>query len=58
MAVFAVVENETKIVVNSIVWDAKAEWLPPRNHLVIQSDEARIGDIYDEETKTFSTPQM
>jgi hypothetical protein len=55
MAVFAVIENETKIVVNSIIWDG-AEWLPPRNHLVIQSDEARIGDIYDEATQTFSSP--
>lgn len=55
MAVFAIVENESKIVVNSIVWD-NAEWLPPRNHLVIQSDTARIGDIYHPETNTFETP--
>lgn len=55
MAIFAVVENETKLVVNCIVWD-NAEWLPPRNHLVIQSDTARIGDIYNEETKSFESP--
>jgi len=52
MANFAVVENESKIVVNVIVWDG-AEWLPPRNHMVIQSDTANIGDIYNVETGTF-----
>lgn len=57
MAVFAVVENESKIVVNCIVWE-NAEWLPPRNHLVIQSDTARIGDIYNEETKSFESPSL
>lgn len=57
MAIFVVVENETNIVVNSIIWDG-AEFLPPRNHLVIQSDTARIGDIYDVETKTFSSPEV
>ena len=57
MAIFAVVENETNIVVNSIIWNG-AEFLPPRNHLVIQSDTARIGDIYHEETGIFETPSM
>ncbi len=52
MANFAVVENETKQVVNVIVWEG-AEWLPPRNHMVIQSDTANIGDIYNPDTKTF-----
>jgi hypothetical protein len=52
MANFAVVENESKIVVNIIVWEG-AEWLPPRNHMVIQSDTANIGDIYIPETGTF-----
>ena len=56
MANFAVVENETKIVVNCIVWE-NAEWLPPRNHLVIQSDTARIGDVYHPENGNFVTPQ-
>lgn len=52
MANFAIVENETNKVVNVIVWEG-AEWLPPRNHLVIQSDVANIGDIYNPETQTF-----
>lgn len=53
MANFAVVENATHKVVNIIVWEG-AEWLPPRDHKVIVSDTANIGDIYDPETKTFS----
>lgn len=52
MANFAVVENETKKVVNVIVWEG-AEWLPPRDHLVIRSDVANIGDTYNKETQTF-----
>lgn len=55
MVAFAVVENETKLVVNVIDWEG-AEWLPPRNHLVIRTDEANIGDVYNTETKTFSKP--
>ena len=52
MANFAIVENETKKVVNLIVWDG-AECLPPRNHFVIQSDVANIDDTYNPDTQTF-----
>jgi len=52
MANFALVENETNLVVNIIVWDG-AKWLPPRDHSVIQSDTANIGDLYDPQTQTF-----
>jgi len=57
MVGFAIVENESKQVVNVIDWEG-AEWLPPRNHLVIKSDEASIGDIYDPLTKTFTKPEQ
>lgn len=53
MAAFAIVENSSNEVVNIIDWEG-AEWLPPRNHLVIRADGVNIGDIYDQETKTFS----
>ena len=53
MANFALIENETNLVVNIIVWEG-AEWQPPRDHLVIQSDTANIGDLYDPETQTFT----
>lgn len=52
----AIIENESKKVVNCVEWNG-AEWLPPRNHLVVQSDSANIGDIYNEQTKTFTKPQ-
>jgi hypothetical protein len=56
MARHAIIENETKKVVNCVVWDG-AEWLPPRNHLVVESETANIGDVYDENAKTFHKPE-
>lgn len=47
--------NQDNKVVNIIIWEG-AEWLPPRNHTVVRSDEANIGDIYDPVTNTFSKP--
>ena len=52
MARHAIIESKSKIVVNCVVWEGK-EWLPPRDHLVVQSDVANIGDIYDESKKSF-----
>ena len=51
----AIINNDTKTVVNIIVWEG-AEWLPPRNHIVVRSDIANIGDTYDERTGFFSKP--
>lgn len=48
----AIVNNDSKLVVNVVVWDG-AEWLPPRDHLVVRSDNCDIGDKYDEEKKLF-----
>lgn len=47
--------NLDGIVVNIVIWEGH-EWLPPRNHYVIQSDTARIGDNYIFEKKVFVTP--
>lgn len=55
MARHAIVDNETNRVVNVVIWDG-AEWLPPRNSLVIQNDNVGVGDIYDPKTNTFSRP--
>lgn len=49
----AIVEYKTKKVVNCVVWQGK-EWLPPRNHWVVRSDSANIGDLYDEVNNTFT----
>lgn len=51
----AIVNKDTKKVVNVVIWQG-AEWLPPRNHLVIQNDKVDIGDSYDEQTNSFSKP--
>lgn len=48
----AIIENDTKTVVNIVLWEGK-EWLPPRNHLVIQDDNASIGDTWNEVNKVF-----
>lgn len=55
MARHAIVEMESNKVVNVVVWDG-AEWLPPRDHWVVQHDRANIGDIYDVESNTFTAP--
>lgn len=44
------------IVVNVVIWEG-AEWLPPRNHTVVQSDTAGIGDIYIPEKNVFQRPE-
>lgn len=48
----AIIENESRKVVNIVEWEGK-EWLPPRNHMVVPSDSADIGDQYIEEKKEF-----
>lgn len=52
MARHAIINNETKKVVNVVIWEGK-EWLPPKNHLVVQSDSADVGDDFDEKSCTF-----
>ena len=52
----AIIDNNTKMVVNVVLWEGK-EWLPPRNHLVIQDDNASIGDTWDEINKVFIANQ-
>jgi rRNA processing protein Gar1 len=47
--------DQNNVVVNIIVWEG-AEWLPPRNHMVIRSDDASIGDIYDPVRNVFLKP--
>lgn len=48
--------NSDNVVVNMVIWEGE-EWLPPRDHIVVRSDEAGIGDIYHPETNTFSRPE-
>lgn len=52
---FAIV-NQDNVVVNVIIWGG-AEFLPPRNHRVVQNDSVDLGDIYNPDDNTFSRPQ-
>lgn len=52
---FAIV-NKDNLVVNVIIWNG-AEFLPPRDHIVVQNDTVDIGDIYDPATNSFIRPQ-
>lgn len=53
MARHAIVNKDTKKVVNVVVWEG-AEWLPPRDHFVVQNDKVDLGDVWDEKTNTFT----
>lgn len=53
MARHAIINNQTKKVVNVVIWEG-TEWLPPRDHLVVASDSADIGDTYTESTRSFT----
>lgn len=50
----AIVDQKGDVV--NIVWWLGAEWLPPRNHLVIRTDVAGIGDKYDHEKGEIKKP--
>ncbi len=50
----AIVNKDGKVV-NVIIWEG-AEFLPPRDHYVIQSDVADMGDSYDFDKKEFTKP--
>lgn len=55
MARHAIVKDNK--VVNVVIWDG-AEWLPPRNCMVVNCPDNKcdIGDIYNPEDNTFSKP--
>ena len=49
--------NKDNVVVNIIIWEG-AEFLPPRDHLVVRSDACDIGDLYDEDKNIFVKPAI
>ena len=52
MTRYALVEDKSRIVTNIVCWEG-GEWLPPRNHHVVFSEYAGIGDMWDEENNIF-----
>ncbi len=53
----AIVDMDTRKVVNVVIWKG-AEWLPPRNHWVVQNDRVDIGDLYDPDKNTFTKTNL
>lgn len=51
---FAII-NKENIVVNVIIWP-DGNFARPRNHRVIESTDADIGDIYDPVENVFKKP--
>jgi hypothetical protein len=47
----AIIDSEGNVR-NVVIWEGK-EWLPPRNHLVVASEICDIGDVYNDDEKTF-----
>ncbi|VVM37713.1 hypothetical protein PS619_00118 [Pseudomonas fluorescens] len=46
MRIYAVVNEETGCVVNTVVWDGETDWAPPEGHKAIATNVAGIGWIY------------
>ncbi len=53
---YAVIHEESRVVVNVIKWDGQTPWSPPSGHRAVRNDTAFIGSLYDESTNTFSIP--
>lgn len=49
---YAIIDKDTNIVQNVVEWEGRP-WTPPNNSMLVQSDTAGIGDIYDISTNTF-----
>lgn len=50
---YAVVDNETNIITNVIIWDGESIWTPPENHrifLVPEGTKVAVGWTCDGET--------
>lgn len=54
---WAVINANSNIVENIIVWDGKSPWAPPQGYLCVEcGNEAEIGDIY--QNGTFIHPTL
>jgi len=53
---YAVIDNAQKVI-NVIIWDELSNWEPPYGCFLVKTDVGNIGDTYDIDSNTFSTPQ-
>ena len=44
---YAVIDEKTKIVENTIIWDGETQWKPPRGYYLIRSNDCDVGDLHD-----------
>lgn len=58
MARHAIINKDNRVV-NIVVWEG-SEWLPPRDHLVMEVSkmDCHIGDIYDPGMNAFIRPKQ
>ena len=45
---YAVINEQTKIVSNVVIWDGSTEWKAPDGHYLIRHEECDINDIHEE----------
>lgn len=43
---YAIINTETMLCVNTIVWDGLSSWIPTDGHVAISDESANIGDCY------------
>lgn len=55
---YAVIDTQTNVVVNMVLWNPESTWQPPEGTYLIQSDIAKIGDTYDPATGQFVSPPV
>jgi hypothetical protein len=51
---YAVIDENTNIVVNVALWDGKSLWSPPKGTFAIQSDASGIGWFYNPSDGSFT----
>ena len=56
--IYAVIDTQTNVVVNMVLWNPESTWQPPKGTYLIQSDIAKIGDTYDRATGQFLSPPV
>jgi hypothetical protein len=50
----AIIDSKTNKVRNIVIWEG-AEWLPPRDHYVVNNCDGQIGDYWHKDTNSFYT---
>lgn len=49
----AVINSKSHKVINIIEWDGVSKWSPPKDHYILKSELANVGQVYELRTKSF-----